>query len=198
MGTGWDSVCRAAGWSRTGAKLLAAIAAGNTEGLMTAKIGSAVTAKVLQRLSGPTGVNANVAALTQPGHGSGSFDAVEVRAQNVAADIAERSTALKYPAANVYCEKIVNELKEKFRRFSGRVQMVIELRHSQDRLDGLQDRLELYADATMAWLHAGRGDWGDGVFYGGKYEVSFGPVKQGGRNFIQAAKVTFEIGVSKN
>ena len=165
---------------------------------MTAKIASAVTAKVLQRLSGPAGVNANVAALTESDYSSGSFDAVEVRAQNVSADIAERSTALKYPVANVYCEKIVNELKEKFRRFSGGVQMVIELRHSHDRLDGLQERLELYADATMAWLHASRGDWSDGMFYGGQYEVSFGPVKQGGRNFIQAAKVTFEIGVSKN
>ena len=47
---------------------------------MTAKIGSAVKAKVLQRLSGPTGVNANVAALTQSGYGSGSFDVVEVKA----------------------------------------------------------------------------------------------------------------------
>ena len=30
----------------------------------------------------------------------------------------------------------------------------------------------------------------------GGYEASFGAVKQGGKNFIQAAKVTFEIGVS--
>ena len=165
---------------------------------MTAKIGSAVTAKVVQRLAGPAGVNANVAALIRLDHGSRSFDAVEVNAQNVPPDMAEHSTALKYPVANVYCGKIVNELKEKFRRFSGGVQMVIELRHSQDRLDGLEGRLELYADATMAWLHASRGDWGDGMFYGGQYEVSFGPVKRGGRNFIQAAKVAFEIGVSRN
>ena len=32
----------------------------------------------------------------------------------------------------------------------------------------------------------------------GTYEVSFGPVKTGGRNFLQIAKVTFEIGVSRN
>jgi hypothetical protein len=36
------------------------------------------------------------------------------------------------------------------------------------------------------------------MFYGGAYDVSFGAVKQGGRNFIQAAKITFEIGVSKS
>jgi hypothetical protein len=34
------------------------------------------------------------------------------------------------------------------------------------------------------------------MFYAGGYEASFGPVKQGGKNFIQVAKVTFEIGVS--
>ena len=39
----------------------------------------------------------------------------------------------------MYCEKIVNDLTEKFRTFSGTVQMAIELRHSQDRLEGLQD-----------------------------------------------------------
>ena len=32
-------------------------------------------------------------------------------------------------------------------------------------------------------LSASRGDWGDGMFYTGGYEVSFGRVKQGGKNF---------------
>jgi hypothetical protein len=76
--------------------------------------------------------------------------------------------------------------------------MAVEVRHSQDRLDGLQDRLELYTDAVTQVLHSSRGDWGDGMFYGGMYDVSFGAVKHGGKNFIQAAKITFEIGVSKS
>ena len=76
--------------------------------------------------------------------------------------------------------------------------MAIEVRHSQDRLEGLQDALELYVDAATHVLDASRGDWGDGMFYGGGYQVTFGAVKQGGRNFIQVAKVTFEIGVSRN
>src|SRR5207248_7694437 len=67
-------------------------------------------------------------------------------------------------SVNVYCEKIVNDLREKFRAFSGQVQMAIELRQSQDRLEGIQDRLELYVDATMQMLNGSRGDWGDGMF----------------------------------
>ena len=166
---------------------------------MTGTIGSAATVKVMQRITGPTGVNSGLAALTAGSTAvAGPLDAAQVRSQNVAADVAERSTTVVYPAVNVYCEKVVNSLREKFRTFSGSVEMAIELRHSQDRLDGLQDALELYADALMQTLNNGRGDWGDGMFYGGTYEVSFGPVKKGGRNFIQVAKVTFEIGVSKS
>ena len=166
---------------------------------MTGTIGSAVTVKVIQRISGPSGVNAGLAALTQGETAPASpLDMAQVRSQNVAADVAERSTTVQYPAVNVYCEKIVNSLQEKFRTFSGSVQMAMELRHSQDRLDGLQDALDLYTDALMQVLNGGRGDWGDGMFYGGAYEVSFGPVKKGGKNLIQVAKVTFEIGVSRS
>jgi len=166
---------------------------------MIHKIGSAVTGKVVQRISGPAGLNAGLASLTLGEQEfAGLVDAAQVRPQNVAADMAERAVGAKYPGVNVYCEKIVNGLREKFRSFSGTVRMVMEVRHSQDRLEGLQDRLELYVDAAMQMLNTSRGDWGDGMFFGGEYEVSFGPVKQGGRNFIQVAKVTFEIGVSKN
>jgi hypothetical protein len=166
---------------------------------MTSKLGNVATAKVVQRITGTSGVNASLGALTQSEREfAGLIETTQVRAQNAAADIAERALGMKYPAVHVYCEKIVNELREKFRRFSGRVQMAIEIRQSQDRLEGLEERLELYADAMMQVLNSGRGDWGDGMFYGGAYEVAFGPVKQGGKNFMQVAKVTFEIGVNRN
>jgi hypothetical protein len=166
---------------------------------MTSKIGSAVTSKVVQRITGPSGVNAGLGALTLADRElAGLMDSSQVRGINVAAEMAERALGMKYPAVNVYCEKIVNELREKFRTFSGRVEMAIELRQSQDRLEGIQDRLELYVDATMQMLNASRGDWGEGMYYGGGYEVAFGPVKQGGKNFMQVAKVTFEIGVNRN
>ncbi|HTS64021.1 MAG TPA: hypothetical protein VMH28_18485 [Candidatus Acidoferrales bacterium] len=162
-------------------------------------IGNAVTSKVADRVTGPAGLNAGLAALTEGASDPAvQVDATQVRTVNVPAEMAERSGGIKYPTVNIYCEKISNQLKEKFRSFSGNVWMAIELRHSQDRLEGLQDRLELYADSAMQMLNAQRGDWGDGMFYTGEYEVSFGPVKQGGRNFIQTAKVTFEVGVSRS
>jgi hypothetical protein len=163
---------------------------------MTSKIGSAATSKVVQRFSAPSGMSAGLASLSAaPASG---LTIPEIRLQNVAADLAERSGNARYPLIQVYCEKIANDLTEKFRTFSGRVQMAIELRHSQDRIEGLQDTLELYIDATTRVLDLSRGDWGDGMYYGGGYHVTFGAVKQGGRNFIQVAKVTFDIGVSRN
>jgi hypothetical protein len=165
---------------------------------MTPQIGSAITGKIVQRLTAPAGgVNANLAALTQGAlTAPGILDAAQVRSGNIASELSERSDTVQYPAANVYCEKIVNSQAEKFRTFSGKLQMAIDLRHSEDRLDMVQSNLETYADAVMGVLGASLGDWGGGMYYAGGYQVAIGPVKHGGRNFIQTAKITFEIGVS--
>ena len=166
---------------------------------MTSRIGSAATGKVLERITGLSGVNAGLGAVTEGEPGPARVvDTSQVRAQNVAAQIAEHALGVKYPVVNVYCEKIVNDLRQKFQIFSGQVEMAIEVRQSQDRLEGIEDSLELYVDAAMQMLDGSRGDWGDGMYYAGGYEVAFGPVKQGGKNFIQVAKVTFEIGVNRN
>src|SRR5579863_5698194 len=103
---------------------------------MAAKIGNLATSKVVQRITGANG------AL-----GDG-----QVRKQNVAAELAERSGAVRYPVVLVYCEKIVNSMVEKFRTFSGALQMAIEVRQSSDRLEGLEDRVEATADAVTQFL----------------------------------------------
>jgi len=163
------------------------------------KLVSLATATVFDRLTSPTGMNANLAALSAADRVLAKpVEPEQVRTQNAPLDLAERSSPLRYPAVSVYCEKIVNDLHEKFRRFSGHVAMTIEIRHSQDRLYGLQDGLELYIDSIAQLLDNERGDWGNGMFYAGGYEVALGPVKHGGRNFVQTAKITFRIEVSGN
>jgi hypothetical protein len=126
-----------------------------------------------------------------------AIDPQRIFQQNMAAEVAERALELKYPAISVYCEKAVNELRQKFRVFSGRLTLVTEVRASQDRLEGLERTIQLYADAVMQVLDTNRGDWGDGMYYAGAYEVEFGAVKRGGRGFLQAARVRFEIEVTK-
>ena len=120
----------------------------------------------------------------------------QIVSQNIAPELSDRSTAGKYPLVYVYCGKIVNQLREKFRTFSGNAQMVAEVRVSQDRIEEMESHLQFYTDAIMQVLDNHRGDWGDGVFYGGGYEVAFTAVKHGGRNFIQTAKVSFVLEIS--
>jgi hypothetical protein len=160
---------------------------------MTSGIGSAATRKVMERLAGPAEAGATAGALTQAG-----FAGAAMLAQNAAAELVERAGAVNYPMVTVYCEKVVNDLKEKFRSFSGRAELAIEVRHSQDRLEGLETAIEEQTDAVTSALSGSRGDWGDGMYYAGGYAVTFGRVARGGRNFTQVAKVTFEIGVNRN
>jgi hypothetical protein len=109
-------------------------------------------------------------------------------AQNMAIDIFEKSSVVKYPLVQVYSDRVRNVLTEKFRTFSGKIRTVAEIRVSQDRIEGLEDQLRLYADAVTQVLDSNRGSWGQGAFYTGGYEITFDPVKQGGKNFLQVAK----------
>jgi hypothetical protein len=117
--------------------------------------------------------------------------------QNVPFALAEKAKTVKYPALYVYTDRVRNLLTEKFRAFSGKVRTVTEVRVSQDRIDGLEDQLRLYVDAVTQVLDANRGSWGQGAFYTGGYEVNFDPVQHGGQNFLQIAKVSFEVDFSE-
>jgi len=152
------------------------------------------TLKLVQLMNAPDGLNANVAMLAQADDVSLSpVPAARFFTDNVASDVAEKVADVKYTAVYVYCDKIVNDLREKFRSFSGRLQMEIDIRVSQDRLEGIDRTSLLYTDAVTQILDENRGDWGQGLFYAGGYEVSFGSVKHGGRNFIKSATVSFQV-----
>jgi len=125
-----------------------------------------------------------------------SLGAEQVVAQNIGFETAERTAGAKYPSVYVYCEKLLNLQTEKFRTFSGKARMVVEVRVSQDRLEEIQRRLELYVEAVTDVLDAHRGNWGQGMFYGGGYEVAFNGIRHGGKNFIQTAKVAFDVDIS--
>jgi|HubBroStandDraft_6_1064221.scaffolds.fasta_scaffold296955_2 hypothetical protein len=155
------------------------------------------TQKALGVLAGPDGLPAAVEALNfQQAVKLPSITSQQIIAQNVSPDLSEQSTANNYPLVYVYCSKVSNELREKFRTFSGDAQMVVEARVSQDRLDQIESNLQAYVDAITQVLDNSRGDWGDGVSFAGEYEVTFGGVKHGGRNFLQIAKVSFVLEIS--
>jgi hypothetical protein len=124
------------------------------------------------------------------------FQAGQVHAANISAELIEMSSAPNYPSVHIYCERVTNDLREKFRRFSGKVRIVAETRVSLTRLDDIESRSHLLAGAVTEVLDVSRGDWGNGMFYAGGYEVAYGPVKQGGKNFLQITKIAFDVDVS--
>jgi hypothetical protein len=143
------------------------------------------------------GVNVRVAAIAANDASVTAGGIQTIVALNASAEISDKTGYVQYPALLVYCDKLANTLKEKFRDFSGKAHAVVEVRQSQDTLPGLESTVQVYADAVCALLDDSRGDWGSGLFYAGGYEVSFEPVSRGGRNFLQRAKVGFDVEVSK-
>ncbi|HVT95400.1 MAG TPA: hypothetical protein VHD76_21290 [Bryobacteraceae bacterium] len=163
------------------------------------QVASVTTNKLGGLLTASTGLPAKVASLSASADiALAPINISQIVPQNVSPEIAERALATRYPSAHIYCEKVVNLLREKFRGFSGEAHMVVELRVSQDRLEGLETQTQLYVEAVTNVLDANRGDWGGGMFHGGGYEVSYGTVKKGGRNLLQSAKISFVLQVSLN
>lgn len=143
------------------------------------------------------GVNARISAITaaDPSVTAGGIRSVSTA--NTPIDLAEKSGQAVYPSLALYCSKVTNTQQEKFRTFSGTAQMVVDIRHSQTQLAGIETQLQVYVDAVCALLDDSRGDWDDGTFYSGGYEVTYDPVVQGGKNYLQRARVGFEVEVSR-
>lgn len=102
----------------------------------------------------------------------------------------------RFPSIYIACDKLTNTLKEKGRRFSGTARFTVECRMSQDRLDGLETKLRVVVEAVAEVLYASRGNWANGGFYSGAYEIQVAPARRGGKHVIQTAKVTFDVDVS--
>jgi hypothetical protein len=124
------------------------------------------------------------------------LEVTAVLEQFVAADVAEKASAARYPAIHVYCDKVSNTLQEKFRAFSGTAQLNIDVRVSHEHLDRLHEQLQIYVESVTEVLQRKRGTWGMGVMYTGGYELIFSPVKRGGRNYIQSALIKLEVHIS--
>jgi hypothetical protein len=163
-----------------------------------AKAGSVATRRMVEFLTAPdTGLAPAVAAIAEESAVElAPIPPAHVVNQNVSFELSERSPMVKYPAVHVYTDRVRNLLTEKFRTFSGKVRTIAEVRVSQDRLEGVEEQLRLYVEAVTQVLDANRGSWGEGAFFTGGYEVSIDPVRHGGRNFLQVAKVEFEVDMS--
>lgn len=122
----------------------------------------------------------------------------EIIEQQVAADLAEKGSCVHYPAIHVYCERLANKQREKFRTFSGTATLAIDIRATHEHLDRLQEQIRVYTGSVTDVLHRKRGTWSEGMFYTGGYEIVYSPIKKGGRNYLQSALLRLEVQISVN
>src|SRR5579884_603724 len=98
---------------------------------MMALVASQVSAQLATLLSS----NVSIAA-TQVAGAAGIPPPVigpaQVISGNVPAELAEKTVGAQYPLIRVFCERVTNALKEKFRNFSGQAELVTEALVSQD------------------------------------------------------------------
>jgi len=110
----------------------------------------------------------------------------------------EKAGRVRYPIVLVYCDRMQNQHREKFRRFSGTLRLAVEVRVSADRLDQIQDALYAQTEAVLDVLERNRGCLESGAFWNGKYEVDFSTLRRGGAQYLQSARVLLELEVSRD
>jgi len=160
-------------------------------------IATTATAAMTELLSGQTGVHYRLAQRLVESDGPLSeLVSPLIRTGHLSVEMADKAQGAAYPQLFVYCERIQNLLREKFSPFSGTVHVAVEVRHSQDRLERLQERAQLYTEAILDVLESCRGEWRPGYCFGGRYEVKFEPVRHGGKNFVQIVRITVPLEVN--
>jgi hypothetical protein len=149
--------------------------------------------ELTRMLRAEDGLNAAVTAISSD---LASLCETDIVNNYAAADLLEKLTTVRYPSLHVYCDRVTNKLGEKFRTFSGTVQLAVDVRVTHEHIDQLHDQVNGYVQAVTDVLDRNRGTWAPGVFHAGTYEITFQPAKRGGKNFIQTARVSVEAHVS--
>ncbi len=113
--------------------------------------------------------------------------------EHVPSKMADENEPAVYPAVYLYCERMENQLLEKFRKFSGRIWIVADVRVSGERFLGLEAKSARYVEGLTKVLEEHVGKWSDNLAYSGVHKVRFKGVEHGGRNFLQRAEVEIEL-----
>jgi molybdopterin-binding protein len=112
-------------------------------------------------------------------------------------DMGDEDLQLTYPRICLYTAAVKNTQIEKFRSLSGTVSVVAEVWASGDLLSDTDQWIHYYVEAMTNILRQNIGDWGDGVFFSGIYEVQLQSPKVGGVGYVESAKVSVVLNVSR-
>jgi hypothetical protein len=117
---------------------------------------------------------------------------------SVSPDIGDKDVQLAYPRVCLYSNVLKNSQTEKFRTVSGSVSTIAEIWASGNMVTQTDQWIHFYVEGLTEVIRATAGDWGDGLFFSGVYDVQFQPPKVGGFGYVQSAKVSCTVNVSRN
>lgn len=151
---------------------------------------STPTAQVLQRAVGLLNAAGGLAAsLANYAALAPLVAAPAAIVSHVPQELQEKQQKIAYPVCRIYCDQIQNEGKVKFREFSGTYRVVVEITHSQDRLEGLTETLQATTDAVSDVFDRNSGNLGGGMVLLPGYQAEIDAVKLGGLHYQQSARV---------
>lgn len=150
-------------------------------------------------LASGNGINAQLAAVEQDlGYALPGVPSSQIILSSADADIADRRCEISYPRIAIYTDRVVNNVREKFRTLSGTVSVTIEVSASSDLVEQVEQWIHFYVEAITNVLRQNVGDWGGGLFFPGTYDVQLQSPKPGGSGFVQTAIVSCTLSVSRN
>lgn len=127
-----------------------------------------------------------------------AIDSTQVVISAVTPDVGDRDVQMSYPRVCLYSNLVKNAQSEKFRSFSGAVGVVAETWASANLVTQADQWIHYYVEAITSILRSSIGDWGDNMFFSGRYDVKFQPPKAGGLGFVESAAIACSIDVSLN
>jgi hypothetical protein len=113
--------------------------------------------------------------------------------RHVGPDLSDAGEIVVYPALYLYCERLENRLERKFSAFSGRVEVVAEVRVSGESIASIDGDAARLCEAVMSVLADNRGQWTPELSFDGKLDVRMRPVEPGGAHFRQTARIEIEL-----
>lgn len=112
---------------------------------------------------------------------------------NAPPEVMDQSRDSAYPELCVFAEEAENNGKQKFASFAGTLRLSADVRISSESTEGMESNLHRYVEAVTNVLDAHFGEWEPGLVNPGRYTVKYSPIKVGGNNFLQTARVSFEL-----
>ncbi len=127
-----------------------------------------------------------------------AMPSTQVVMSSVPPEVGDNNVQLTYPRVCLYSSGLKNTQMEKFRSLSGTVAVVAEIWASGNMVTQSDQWIHFYVEGVTELFRQNIGDWGDGMFFSGIYDVQFQQPKAGGFGFVQSAKVTCTLNVSRN